>query len=146
VKKSKLSWKTDENGRVLRAHIHDGQLVGVSFSDKDTLSFRIHRVDGGEVLIDLNSPEDMTLELWNGAIVSECFIWKVDSVPPSSWKIPDSGWNALYGSRCKPEDIKTQAEKIIKKAPESFLVQLACSYGGGAAAVCSRVSIYEELK
>jgi hypothetical protein len=114
LKKSELSWKTDKHGIVMGAHDHDGKIIGLSFAGENA-SVQVRRIDGSIIEFELGGLDEWNSELCNGAIVSEIYVWKVDSVPEDCWQIPDSGWNALYGSRYKPEDIKIRAEKIKKK-------------------------------
>jgi hypothetical protein len=129
---------------LLGAPVHDGHLIRLLVSD-DLLEFGIRNLSGDLFTFELSGVGEFTiLELWNRAIVSEFWVWKVGSVPDVCWSIPDSAWNILFSNKLTMLDAKRQAAKKIALArPESFLVQLACSYGGAAAAVCDRIAIFE---
>src|SRR5215216_6010523 len=138
--KSEIAWRADENGMLLGARVHDSHLVKLAVSEQ-SLEFDMCRLSGEIVTVELLGVGEFTLrELWNGAIVSEFWVWKVGSVPEVSWSIPDAAWNVLFSSRLKPADAKSAAAKIVQARPDSFLVQLACSYGGTMAAVCDRIA------
>lgn len=142
--RSELSWTTDKNGNVLGARVHDGKIIGISISD-ETLSLEVRRVDGSLVIFELKGTEEWKLEFCNGTIVCDIYAWKVGSFPESGWKIPDYGWNALYGSRYK-SDTKGRAEEIIRKMPDYFLVQFSGpSQGEDITAICKNMSVYEDI-
>jgi hypothetical protein len=69
----------------------------------------------------------------------------VDSVPEALWGIPDSAWNVFFSNRMGIEDAKRAAARIARARPESYLVQLACSYGGAVVAVCDRIAVFEHV-
>jgi hypothetical protein len=128
---------------LLGASVHDGHLIRLLVSD-GLLEFRIRNLSGDLFTVELSGVGEFTIrELWNGAIVSKFWVWKVGSVPDVSWSIPDSAWNILFSNRLTMLDAKRQAAKIALAKPESFLVEFACSYGGAAAAVCDRIAIFE---
>src|SRR6266853_2920674 len=128
---SETPWRTDEHGILLGARVHDATLVKLIISE-ERLVFEMRRLSGELVTVELLGLGQFTLqELWNGAIVSELWVWKVGSVPETSWSIPDGPWNVLFSNaRMKPSDARRQAAKIAETSPNAFLVQLACSYGG----------------
>jgi hypothetical protein len=141
--KSEIAWRADENGMLLGARVHDSHLIKLVVSDAG-LEFGMRRISGDIVTVELSGLAELTVrELWNGAIVSEFWIWNVGSVPEACWSIPDSGWNVIFSKRLKMEDAKREAAKIALARPESFLVHLACSYGGAVAAVCDRIGVFE---
>ena len=131
---------------LLGARVHDSHLLNVMISE-GTLKFGMRRLSGDVVAVELFGLGEFTIrELWNGAIVSELWVWKLRSVPDSCWNIPDAAWNILFSHRLKVPDAKREAAKIALARPESFLVQLACSYGGNVAAVCDRIGVFEIRK
>ena len=145
MKKHELSWKADENGIMLGARVHDGVIIGLSIINK-SVSIQVQRLDSGIVEFELGDTEEWNLtSLCNGSIISTIFVWKNDSVPESTWEIPDSGWNVLYGSRFRKESARNVAKEIIQKFHGYYLIHFSCSYGGDIAAVCKRISVYEDV-
>jgi hypothetical protein len=139
--KSEITWRTDPNGMVSGARIHDSHLVKFAITDAVGLQIAMRRLSGDIVSVELFGLGEFSVaELWNGAIVSEIFVWNVRTVPEQCWSIPDSAWNAIFGNKMKPADAKKEAAKIAQKRPDAQLVQLACSYGGNVAAVCDRIA------
>jgi hypothetical protein len=144
VVKSEIAWRTDEHGMLLGARVHDASLVKLMITE-ESLEFGIRRLSGDFVTVELAGLGQFTVQgLWNGAIISEFWVWKVGSVPERSWSIPDGPWNALFSTnRSKPSDARREAAKIAETRPDSFLVQLACSYGGELAAICDHIRVFE---
>ena len=141
--KSEISWQTDENGMLLGARAHDSTLVKFVASEA-SLEFQMRRLSGDIVTVELyDAREFNVVDLWNGAIVSEFWVWKVASVPKASWSVPDSAWNVLFSNRLSTPDAMREAAKIAVARPDAFLVQLACSYGGAVAAVCNRIGVFQ---
>jgi hypothetical protein len=141
---TEIPWRTDEHGMLLGARVHDANLVKLIVSE-ERLVFGIRRLSGELVTIELLGPSQFTVqELWNGAIVSEFWVWKVGSVPEMSWSRPDGPWKVLFSNnRRSPPDARREAAKIAETRPDAFLVQLGCSYGGAVAAICDRIRIFE---
>ena len=142
--RSEIAWRADENGMLLGAPVHDGHLIRLLVSD-GLLEFGIRNLSGDLFTVELSDlGEFIVRELWNGAIVSEFWVWNVRSVPEATWQIPDSAWNVLFSNRVRALDARRkEAGKIALAKPEAFLVQLACSYGGDMAAVCGRIRVFE---
>jgi hypothetical protein len=142
--RSEIAWRTDENGMMLGLRVHDGHLLKLVASNA-CLEFVMRGVSNETFTVELSDlGEFIVRELWNGAIVSEFWVWNVRSVPEATWQIPDSAWNALFSNRVRALDARRkEAEKIALAKPEAFLVQLACSYGGDVAAVCGRIRVFE---
>jgi len=138
--------RTDQYGRVSGFHIHDSQMEEFAFSDRGaTLNVRLRATSGKPITVLLKGVVEFTAaELWNGAILSDLYVWKVSAVPEASWEIPDSAWNILFAHRATKEDSPNLARKIVREHPEAQLVQFECSYGGAIAAVCDQVDLYEE--
>jgi hypothetical protein len=140
--KSEVAWRTDENGMLLGVPMHDGSLVKFVMT-KESLEFGIRALSGEFVTVELAGLGQFTLrELWDFPIVSEFWVWKVGLVP-EGWNIPDGPWNVLFANRMRTSDARREATKIAETRPDSFLVQLACSYGGEVAAICDRIRIFE---
>src|SRR5262245_52904345 len=100
--KSEVPWRIDENGMLLGARIHDGAVVRLAVVDNVSLELAVRRLSGDVVMIRLLGLREFNLrEMWNGAIVSELFVWKVGSVPDEHWSIPDGGWNTLFAHRLR---------------------------------------------
>lgn len=142
MKKSELSWKTGKDGIVLGARVHDGQIISISITDNEAL-IKIRRLDSSVVVFELNGVDEWNLEFCNGSIVSTIFIWGVSFLSEDSLEIPDSGWNMLYKSRYKIEDIRNRIKRIVRDTPQSSLIHFSCSYGGDIVATCKQVSVYE---
>jgi hypothetical protein len=139
-----IPWNTDQFGRILGPRFHDGRLTGLQFSDGHALNLQIRNSSGEAVKIELLDITDINIaQLCNGAIISDVYLWKVDSVP-EAWSVPDSAWNMLFAERYGSAGAKEKASKIARDKPESMLVQVECSYGGAIAAICSNVGIFKE--
>jgi hypothetical protein len=137
-----IAWRTDERGMLLGAPMHDGTLVEFVMA-KERLAFGIRALSGEFITVELAGLGQFTVrELWDFPIVSEFWVWKVGLVP-ESWNIPDGPWNVLLASRMRNSDARREATKIAETRPDSFLVQLTCSYGGEAAAICDRIRVLE---
>ena len=143
--RTEIAWRADENGMLLGPAVHDSRLIKLLVSE-ESLEFGMRRLSGDVVTVELRGVQDFTMrEMWNGAIVSEFWAWKVDSVPEALWGIPDSAWNVFFSNRMGIEDAKRAAARIARARPESYLVQLACSYGGAVVAVCDRIAVFEHV-
>jgi hypothetical protein len=141
---SEIAWQTDPNGMLIGARIHDSRLVGLALIDDIRMEFKFRRLSGESVMIALDGLHDFNaLQMSYGAIVSELFVWNVESVPEETWNVPDGAWNVLFEKRFQPADHRRAAEKIVRAHPKSFLVQLDCSYGGSVAAACETVRVFE---
>src|SRR6185436_1136083 len=103
----------------------------VAIADGDYLHLTIRSEARELVRLELLGLGEMNIHnLYNGSIVSAVYVWNVRSVPRSSRDVPDSGWNLLFADRSKRDDVKKSAARIALKRPQSFLVQVECSYGG----------------
>jgi hypothetical protein len=141
--KSEIAWRADENGMLPGARAHDSTLVKFVVSET-SLEFGMRRLSGDIVTVELfGAGEFSVVELWSHAIVSEFWVWNVGSVPEAQWNAPGMAWNLLLSNRLGLSDAKREAAKVALARPESFLVQLACSYGGAVAAVCDRIRVFE---
>jgi hypothetical protein len=143
---AQLALRSDEYGRVYGAQIHDSRLEEFSFSDGgDTLCIWIRGASGKRTNVQLTGIVQLTVaDLWNGAILSDIYVWKVSAVPNACWEIPDSAWNVLFAKRATREDAPKLAQRITNEHPGAYLVQFECSYGGAIASVCDRIDLYEE--
>jgi hypothetical protein len=111
--------------------------------DKElTLDFR--RTSGELVRFEFTGIKETNIcGLWNGAILSNFFIWKASQVPESTWLIPDCGWNALFRNRFADNDARVATAEIASRNPEPFLVVAEYSYGGQLAAVFELIKIFD---
>jgi hypothetical protein len=139
--KTEIPWRTDEAGMLLGARVHDGQITDLSYS-KGLLSFRLERQSGSIILLELNGITELNSIFWEGTIVSEFFVWKISSSTEQVSLGLASAWEFLYRQRVV--DLELEVKRAVKKRSESYLVHILCSYGGEFAAICNRVSIYEE--
>lgn len=141
--KREIRWHPDSNGMVLRPRVHDSHLSKLTLTERLVLDIHMRRSDSTLASLEMRGLEAVNIaSLWEGAIVSEVFVWNVRAVP-EAWDIRDSGWNVLFSNRVKPLDAKQEVSRMASKKPEAFLVQLAFSYGGSLAAVCDAVTFYE---
>ena len=150
--KTKLDWTTDYNGMMLGLRIHDSSILSISYTPGESAVLQSRRLDGEIVLIELNHLQDFYAELWDGAIVSDVWVWKVDAAPAPQASDIDFGWNKLYRTRCSDRNIddavnrrsiEDAANRKIKDFPESFLVQVSTLYGGDIVAVCKDILVFE---
>jgi hypothetical protein len=143
--KAEVAWRTDAHGMLLGAPMHDGNLVNFTMT-KESLVFGIRAGSSELTTVELSGLGRFTVrELWSYPIVSEFWVWKVGSVP-ESWDIPDSAWNVLFSTSnvLTIAAAKREASKIVETRPDSFLVELACSYGGQVAAICDRIRVFKD--
>lgn len=133
-------WKTDASGIVEGVLYHDFSIVGFRLEGDDSFSISIREELGSSNLIKLERPTEICIEsFYNGSILSEIFVWRVEEVPQLDPSIRDSGWNALLYSRYHRADMTRIAARIVRENPGFHLVVLSCSYGGTIAVVCRRV-------
>ena len=133
-------WKTDANGIVEGIPYHDFSIAGFRLEENDSFSISIRGEVGDSTLIRLERPTEICIErFYNGSILSEIYVWRVEEVPQLDPTIRDSGWNALLDSRYHQADMKRFAADIVRENCGSHLVVLSCSYGGTIAVVCSRM-------
>ena len=141
---SEIAWRTDQNGMLIGARIHDSRLVSLAIISEVRMELKFRRLSGELVMLVLNGLHEFNVvEMWDGAIASELFVWNVGSVPDEAWNVPDSAWNVLFTKRLRPQDDRRAVKKIVEAHPDAFLVQLACSYGGNIAAVCEAIRAFE---
>ncbi|KFB67098.1 hypothetical protein [Candidatus Accumulibacter vicinus] len=143
---TQLELHSDEYGRIYGAQIHDSRLEEFAFSDsRDALCIRLRGVTGKRTKVQLRGIVQLTVaDLWNGAILSDIYVWKVSAVPDASWEIPDSAWNVLFTERATKEDALRLAKQIANEHPDAYLAQFECSYGGAIACVCDQIELYDE--
>ncbi len=129
--------QVDENGCIKIAGIHDSTLSELCFRENN--NFFLTLVGGyGRVSIDIVGISEFSIvNIYNGSIASEIYLWKATEVP-ESWSIPDGPWNTLFFKRIMIEDTRNAAKKIIERDPESFLVHITFSYGGGGGSNLSK--------
>lgn len=145
--RNEIDWTTDEFGRARVAGVHDGRILKVAFAYGDYLHLWIKSPSNGLVAVELSGLGDLVFsDFYNTPIVSTVFVWPVRSVPRSSRGASNSGWDLLFASRYKKDDVKETAARIALKRPQSLLVQVECSYGGAIVAICDRVSFFTESK
>ena len=143
--KTKIDWYADTSGMVVGPRVHDSGLTEFAYSATGVLSLAMRRVSGDSVSLELLGVTELSVvELRNGAIISEIFIWNVGAIPDSAWAIPDSPWNLLFSRLLKPDEAKRAAARIIKESPNSFIVSVLSSYGGALAAICDVAAFYEQ--
>lgn len=142
--KQKIEWTTDADGQLQLGGIHDSNLLELHFK-KGFLSFRIKGATESVLQFELGGLRELKLGLWDGAIIDDLSIWKVDAVPEKLLEYGDVGWNLLFKDRISdlPRVVK-QADKIIKLYPSAYLFQVECSYGENIVAICDTFSIYSE--
>lgn len=141
TKRTEVTWNTDANGMLLGARAHDGLIADLSYS-KNLLSVRVKRVAGDFVLFEFDEVTELNLTFWEGSILSEVFAWKLDAFAGDASLSSENAWKFLYRERAV--DLTREVERTIKKKPKSMLIHLLCSYGGEIAAICNRVTIYQE--
>lgn len=141
--RKEVVWKADEFGRALVPGVHDGRIASFAFADGDYVHLGIRPASGRLIQVELSGVGEMNVrDLCNGSIVSAVYVWNVRTVPPTTWNLPDSGWNLLLAGRVAQADLKEVAARIALKRAKSWLVQVECSYGGAMAIVCDRVDFF----
>jgi hypothetical protein len=139
-----LEWRTDLNGMILGARVHDGTLTRFELAEAVDTKIEIRRISGELVVFVLSGlGEWSVLELRDGAIVSEVFAWRTSVVPETTWLTGDSGWSALYRGLLPEQDARQRAAQIVRQRPNAWLFQIGFSYGGILAAVCDSITIQE---
>jgi len=140
----KIDWTTDEAGLIRGFSYHDSGLVGLEWSGSRYLRLRLSTPDG-VTTVEFGELDTVTFqEIWNGAIVSDIFVWPVVAVPETVWDMSDGAWSVLLSGRTYRSDEKSVAAQIIKRKPSAFLVQVLNSYGGSIAAVCEKIEVSTE--
>jgi hypothetical protein len=138
-----ITWQTDPTGLLRGVSVHDGHLTGLLYSPR-RLRVAVLNIAGETIQFELSGVQELTIgELWNGAIVGSIYAWKASDVPDTSWGTPDSGWGALFRNRVAAVDAGLMVRRIRGRAPEPWLVQLECSYGGFIAALCEALQVFQ---
>jgi hypothetical protein len=139
--KSKVEWHADANGMLCGARIHDAILLGIAFSEAGDLLVSAQRVDKTKVEIEAAGIQQLNIvELWESAINSEIFVWKLNSVPTYA---SDLAWKGLFRNRVVEGDEVSAAAALANKSPDALLIELSCSYGASIFAVCTQLAVCE---
>jgi hypothetical protein len=144
ILKVSIPWRTDANGVVRGAAIHDGALVGFH-SSVGRQSYLIKNQNLEIVEIELQGVTEFNVvKLWREAIVSEMFAWKLSEAPAQLWTLADGAWKVLFEGKASMEEAKRTATRWTQSMPEAYLFQLVCSYGGQIASICTDIAIYKQ--
>ncbi len=137
------TYRIDEHGRLCGAQIHDSTLKELKFSNNEcSLHIEAASISGKGVCIEFLGLTQLTVaEFWDGAILSDIYVWNIFHVPEICWKIPDGVWNILFKNRLTKEDAPKLAMQIAAKHPDALVIQVELSYGGAIAAICRNIEI-----
>lgn len=121
--------------------MHDGIVTSFCLTKSRVFSFEICRVDGSRVSVDIEGIRLLNAaELWETAIISEIFIWKLDKSESHSLNVALSH---LLQGRVNESDKQSALSQIRRENFLALTVQVSCSYGGSIFAICDRVRIFE---
>lgn len=141
--KTYISWYADQFGRILGPCLHDSHLVGFEFYDEGEHAFILHLITEQKkrIIVKCLGVAEINFEHFcNGAIISDIYLWKINSAP-QNLDILDNVWNILFSDRYKSTDMQKNINTFIQKYPELLLLHVECSYGGAVAFVCKYVEI-----
>ena len=139
-----LEFTMAPDGSVRGVSLHDGVISGIEIAESFQI-FSIRSVDGGLVRLKLKDVRLFTvLDFWNGAIISDVWVWPIDQVPLDVWAVDDGAWPILLSGRANKSDAHRLAEHYVKTLPGALMVQISCSYGGQFATLCHHLGIEHE--
>lgn len=144
-KAMKINWTTDSAGSVLGFSYHDAILTGLEWAESSYFRMRLSQPHG-TTTIELTDLDTLTLQVWNGAIISDIFVWPVGAVPETVWNMGDGAWHVLLSGRVRSSDERLAAAQIIERRPTALLIHVLTSYGGTIVAVCENIDVSVETR
>lgn len=135
------NWSSDKYGRIEGVAFHDGLLAEFSLSENKTLRIQIRNSFGGITSLELTDVMECNIFVCLNAIVADIFVWKSVDAPSPKNSAPDVGWNRLFADHLQEKDILNFVDGVIRSEPQSYLVQIDCSYGGRIAALCKNLVV-----
>jgi hypothetical protein len=137
----KIDWTTDGEGLIRGFSYHDSNLIGLEWLGSQYLRLTLSTLHG-ITTVEFDELDTVTVrDVWDGAIVSEIFVWPVTAVPEKVWEVSDGAWSVLLSGRTHRSDEKMAAAQIMKRKPSAFLVQVLNSHGGEIAVVCGKITV-----
>lgn len=139
-----MDFSSDELGRLTLPGIHDSQIVEFTLTaPTKTLSLRLQSAEGLATDIRTTSLQMLNVSgLWEGAIVSDLFVWDFRAVPENHIFDEDVGWRHLFEKRISNRDeLDAQIERWKGRMQNGRLVSIACSYGGNISFLCEELIV-----
>ena len=136
-----IDWQIGADGYVTGADVHDGRLAEFSFKE-GTFKVRITGTGGGVSEFAFGGVTKLNANFIEEQIVYAVFAWKVGQAPSFSPEAEDNPWRLLAWP-APDHDLPGFIAKLSGDNPDSYLVQVSCSYGGDAALICRTIDVYE---
>jgi hypothetical protein len=136
-----LQWRTDQHGVVMEPFVHDARLVEVTYRET-TLKIGV----GGQcdIMFILEGVQETNLCVWSGSIISDIIIRRLVGLGDGDEEGFDRLWKPLFDRQLFDRDIRSAAQRITRRNPNSFLFVLECSYGGTIACVADKIGVEEQ--
>jgi hypothetical protein len=136
-----IAWQLQPDGFVTGASVHDEMLVKVCF-EEGTFRVRIAGTTGALSEFVFGGVTKFRANFIDWPIVDSVFAWKIGQTPEFSPLAEDNPWRLLAWP-APDDDLPGFVAKLSRDNPDSFLVQISCSYGGDAALICTDIELFD---
>jgi hypothetical protein len=136
-----IEWRISPDGYVMGADVHDGRTIAFSFKE-GTFKLEIAGTGGGVSEFVFRGVTKLHADLVEVQIAYAVFAWKIGQTPKFVPGAEDDPWRLLAGPGTR-EDLAAFAAKLSRDNPDSYLVQISCSYGGDAVLICKDIEVFD---
>lgn len=136
-----IDWQISADGYVTGADVHDGRIAEFSFEER-TLKVRIAGTGGGVSVFAFAGITKLYASLIEEQIMYAIFAWKIGQTPEFSPEAEDNPWRLLAWP-APDDDLPGFIATLCRNNPESYLVQISCSYGGDVALICTEIHAFD---
>jgi hypothetical protein len=142
-----MTFKTDQNGRLALAGIHDSSLteMAVDYLKKEA-SLLLVNSDKITTKVVANNIIVLNIsDLWDEVIIDGFYVWPITQVSESFMYDYDAGWRHLLRGRIdEKEKIIDYVQKLKLSKPNAILCSMTSSYGGGLSILAEDINISQE--
>lgn len=136
-----IPWQLSPDGYVTGASVHDGKIAKVCF-EVGAFKVRIAGTTGILSEFVFGAVTKFRANFIDWPIVDAVFAWKIGQAPDFSPEAEDNPWRLLAWP-APDDDLPGFVARLSRDNPESYLVQISCSYGGDAALICREIDVFD---
>lgn len=136
-----IDWQLDPYGPITGASVHDGLIRKVSF-EEGAFRVRIAGTTGVMSEFAFGGVAKFRANFIDWPIVDGIYAWKIGQTPEFSAEADDNPWRQLAWP-APDDDLPGFVARLRRDNPDSYLVQISCSYGGDAALICRDIEVFD---
>lgn len=137
-----IAWQISPEGYITGGNIHDGSVESFSFEEGAAFRIAVARLGGGLTEFVFGGVSNYRVNFVNKPILYAVFAWKIGQTPTFVPGAEDDPWRLLSWP-ATGEELTAFAAKLSRENPDSYLVQVSCSYGGDAALICREIEVFD---